>query len=123
MKPLNEQQRLFLIDSNQLYEAYEQARFQVLAHKYGMKWKVSKGKDYLFRALGADGYGHSLGVRSPETEEIYAAFNAGKNRADERFSAIKKKINEQARLNRAVRLGRMPKIVSDILNTLDQSAA
>lgn len=123
MRPLNEQQRLFLIDSSQLYEAYEQARQQVLAHKYGMKWKVAKGKDYLFRASGADGYGKSLGVRSPETEEIYTAFNAGKIRAEERFSAIKKKINEQARLNRAVRLGRMPKIVSNILDALDQSAA
>lgn len=123
MMPLNEQQRLFLIDSSQLYEAYEQARHQALAHKYGMKWKKAHGREYLIRPSDADGNGRSLGLRTPETEEIFAAFNAGKIRAEERFSAIKKKIKEQARLNRAVRLGRMPKIVSDILDTLDQSAA
>ena len=123
MTPLNEQQRLFLIDSSQLYEAYEQAYQQALAHKYGMKWKTARGKEYLFRASSADGYGRSLGVRSPETEKTYEAFCAGKIRADERYAAIKKKISDQARLNRAVRLGRMPKIVSDILNALAQSEA
>lgn len=123
MLPLNEQQRLNLIDSSQLYEAYEQARHQSLAHKYGMNWKTARGREYLFRASDATGHGRSLGVRSAETEAIYEAFNAGKIRADERYKAIKLRIQEQARLNKAVRLGRMPKIVSDILDKLDQSAA
>lgn len=68
MLPLNEQQRLNLIDSSQLYEAYEQARHQSLAHKYGMNWKTARGREYLFRASDATGHGRSLGVRSAETE-------------------------------------------------------
>ncbi|MBP7917878.1 MAG: hypothetical protein KAZ37_01355, partial [Rhodocyclaceae bacterium] len=71
MRPLNEQQRLNLIDSSQLYEAYEQARHQSLSHKYGMNWKTARGREYLFRASDATGHGRSLGVRSAETEAIY----------------------------------------------------
>lgn len=123
MIPLNEQQRLFLIDSTQLYEAWQLARLQVLSHKYGMKWKKTKDYEYLIRVSDAKGSGKSLGARSPETEATYEAFCAGKIRADERYTKIKQRIEDQARLNRAARLGRMPSIVSNILAQIDQSKA
>ena len=52
-----------------------------------------------------------------------AAFTAGKQRADERFTALAATLKQQTRLNKAVRLGRLPAIIGRILHTLDLSRA
>ena len=123
MTPLNEQQRLFLVETTQLHGPWLQAREQVARHKYGMKWLTVKGRDYLYRVTDAAGNAKSLGVRSPATEATYEAFVEGKARAKERFEALDERVRMQARLNKAVYLGRLPTAAADILAAIDASRA
>lgn len=119
MKPLTNQQRLHLINSEQLYENFRAARLQAASHAYGMRWKTVRGVDYLFRDRDARGNGKSLGRRTPETEAVLAAFLQGKQAATERLDGIRSALDEQARINKALRLSRVPRTVARILRELD----
>lgn len=119
MKPLTNQQRLHLVNSEQLYENYRAALRHAVAHTYGMRWKTVRGVEYLFRDSDARGNGKSLGPRSAETEAILAAFLQGREAANERLAGIRAALDEQARLNKALRLSRVPRVIARILRELD----
>lgn len=119
MRPLSNQQRLHLVNTEQLFENYREARRQSRSYVYGMRWKSVRGVDYLFRERDRRGNGKLLGRRSPETEVLLHTFLESKRTAKQRLDAIKEKIDEQARLNRALRLGRVPRLVARILRELD----
>ena len=120
MQPLSNQQRLHLVNTQQLYENYIAASRHARSHAYGMRWKAVRGVEYLFRERDRRGNGKLLGRRSPETEQILAAFQEGKARAKERLAAIRKQLDEQARLNKALRLARVPRVIARILRELDE---
>lgn len=119
MKALSNQQRLHLVNSEQLYENYRAALRHASAHTYGMRWKSVRGADYLFRDSDARGNGKSLGPRSVETEATLAAFLQGRAAANERLDGIRAALDEQARLNKALRLARVPRVIARILRELD----
>lgn len=119
MKPLSNQQRLHLVNSEQLYENYRAALEHTKSYTYGMRWKRGREVDYLFRGADRLGGGKLLGRRSPETERILQAFQEGKAAAALRLDAIERQLDEQARLNRALRLGRVPRVVSRIMREID----
>lgn len=119
MKPLSNQQRLHLVNSEQLYENYRAALRHAAAHRYGMRWKTVRGVEYLFRDHDAHGNGKSLGPRSAETEATLAAFLQGREAANERLASIRAALDEQARLNKALRLARVPRVIARILRELD----
>jgi hypothetical protein len=119
MKPLSDQQRLFLVESDQLYRAWREVQWRHFEYRYGMRWKKVSGRDYLIRLHDAEGRGKSLGPRSEKTEAIYLEFQKGRQLAQERFDGLKTRLALQSRLNRASRLGRMPQIVAEILQGLD----
>lgn len=123
MKSLSDQQRLFLIESDQLYRAWREILWRHQGYKYGMRWRNVNGKDYLLRLTSATGNSKSLGPRTPETELIYEQFQSGKSIAEEKYQSLKERIESQRKLNRAVRLGRLPSIIGEILLALDQSQA
>jgi hypothetical protein len=123
MIPLSDQQRLFLVESDQLYRAWRELTWRHNEHKYGMRWKNVNGTDYLLRMTSASGNSKSLGVRSPKTELIFMQFQAGKELTEEKYQGLNAALETQSRLNRAVRLGRMPRIIGDILKKLDQVQA
>lgn len=123
MKPLSDQQRLFLVESDQLYRAWQEIAWRHQECKYGMRWRNINGTDYLLRLTSAKGNSKSLGAKSPKTEAIYTQFQAGKEVTDEKYRGLSAAITSQTRLNRAVRLGRMPTIIGEILKRLDQAQA
>ena len=88
-----------------------------------MKWLKSGNGEYLVRLSDAKGNGKSLGPRSAETERTYEKFTAGKARAEARLKATTARLTDQAQLNKALRLGRIPVIAAKILRELDLSAA
>ena len=104
MKPLSDQQRLFLVESDQLYRAWREVQWRHIEYRYGMRWKKVAGRDYLIRLHDAEGRGKSLGPRSEKTEEIYLEFQQGRQLAQERFDGLKIRLALQSRLNRASRL-------------------
>lgn len=119
MQTLSNQQRLHLVNTRQLYEGYLAALRHLDAYRYGLRWKTVRGVEYLFRPSSRTGDGRSLGRRSPETETVLAAFEQGRVDALAREGALRAKVDEQARLNKALRLGRVPRVVSRILRQLD----
>lgn len=121
MKTLDHQQQLFMVESDQIYRAWIDALRHARSHRYGMRWVSAKGRQYLLRRHDARGNGKSLGPRNAETEAIFAAFTEGKTRADERLQNLSRRVKEQARLNRAARLGRLPNIVGSVLLQLAAS--
>ena len=63
MKLLSDQQRLYLIESEQLYRAWREVVWRQQEYKYGMRWKSVNGRDYLIRFSNARGDGRSLGAK------------------------------------------------------------
>jgi len=120
-KVLNDYQHLNLVDSDQLYRAWNEARETLSQYRYGMRWVTSKGKRYLVRLMDADGRGRSLGSESEETHAILKKFMEGKVRATSRYQGLSVKLESQARLNRAVRLGRIPNPSAKLLSVLGAS--
>lgn len=119
MKSLSNQQRLNLVNTEQLFESYREALRHAQSHAYGMRWKTLRGTDYLFRQRDRRGNGKLLGRRSPETEAVLRAFLEGKAAADDRLRKIRGQLDEQARLNKALRLARIPRVVARVLREID----
>jgi hypothetical protein len=112
--PLTENQRRVYIDACQIYEAFLLAGEAMQSFKGGMHWKKSKGREYLFRSMDRKGNGKSLGPRSKKTENVLASFRKGKQRASEKFKAIKGRLDEQARFCKAAMIARAPRVVTRI---------
>ena len=121
MKLLSNQQRLHQVNSQQLFENYRSALSHAVSYTYGMRWKTVRNTEYLFRDRDRRGNGKSLGPRSAETEALLAAFSAGRGAAQGRLRLITEKIDEQARLNKALRLNRVPRVVARVLRELDRA--
>lgn len=120
MKPLSNQQRLHLVNTEQLFENHRSAASHAASYRYGMRWKKVRSTEYLFRDKDRRGNGQSLGPRSAQTEALLAAFTASRAAAQERLQLITEKMQEQARLNKALRLNRVPRVVARVLRELDQ---
>lgn len=121
MKLLSNQQRLHLVNTEQLFDNYRIALSHAKSYTYGMRWKTVRDTEYLFRDKDRHGNGKSLGRRTPETQALLSAFSAGRSVAQERLRLITEKLVEQARLNKALRLNRVPRVVARILRELDQA--
>lgn len=113
MKDLSNLQRLHLVNATQTYEAYRLAAHHADTYRDGIKWKRVNGRDYLIRGE------RSLGPRSEKTEEIYHAFIAGRDEAKARLSTSVERMQEQAAINKALKIGRAPEIVAKMLRKLD----
>jgi hypothetical protein len=120
IRELDSEQRKIYINSCQVYQAYmDEVRASYQFHG-GMRWKKTGDKEYLFKTRGGNGFGKSMGVRSPETEAIFDQFHERKDNHKERFASLKDSLVRQARLCVAVNINRMPKIPAQILRQLDK---
>jgi len=119
LAPFNERQSKHFVDTVQLFEAFSNAQIQMQHYVGSMQWKNAKGKQYLFHAKGGRGSGNSLGPRTKDTEQIYSEFSDAKIAAKTTFKELQSRIKEQAATNRAVKLGRVPNVVTAILRQMD----
>lgn len=83
-----------------------------------MFWKEQAGRIYLIRKDEA-GRQHSLGPQGAETAAILAAFEHRKSEAKSRAKALGEVVATHARMNRALRIGRVPQIVVSVLNAIE----
>jgi hypothetical protein len=117
---LTEAQLRQLSDAAATWSNYERARQEAAAVKGSMRWRTSGASEYLVRVSPA-GAETSLGVRSGQTQQIYDAFHARRDAARARFTAMKATLDQQQRLNRALRVGRTPAIVVRALRAIDEA--
>jgi|CXWL01.1.fsa_nt_gi hypothetical protein len=108
------------IDARQTFIAFQQAKERALAFRGGMIWKTVKSKDYLVRTTTRANQ-TGLGARSSVTEAIYQKFTQGKRQSEQTIAAMKAAIERHQRLNRALRVGRTPNIIVEILSALDSA--
>lgn len=83
-----------------------------------MAWKTVRGRDYLYRK-SADAW-HSLGARSPETEQTYDRFQTGRASIKARVASLDDAIRQMAPVNRAMRLGRVPWVAARLVRKLER---
>ncbi|MGN8079324.1 GSU2403 family nucleotidyltransferase fold protein [Variovorax sp. 22077] len=114
----NDSQKRQYIDAESVFDELRRVRKEAAQTRGGMIWREIKGRTYLIRT-SPKGTHKSLGPKSDETQRIYASFTERKTQIAQRLAAIEATFDEQRRLNRALRVGREPTIVIDVLNALD----
>ncbi len=103
------------IDAVAVFTAYEEALAEATQVRGGMYWKNT---GYLIRT-SISGNEKSLGPCSPETEKIFERFTGRKKEAAERLAGLKSSLEEQERLNRAMRVGRVDPLITSLLTKLE----
>jgi len=108
------------IDAEQIYAAYEEAR-RLLASRFdgSMVWKTVGGRVYLYRKIGQKW--KSLGPRTGDAEAAYKAFTEGRQATRERAAATARRLDEMAPVNRALRLGRLPRLSARVIRRLHET--
>ena len=114
---LNERQFLQIINAEHLMQATAGFRMRAEAYRGGMRWRVRSDADHLVRTA-PDGTQRQLGTRSPETETIYTNFSKEKKSARESLATVGSMMAETERMNRALRVGRCPRVIVVILNAI-----
>jgi hypothetical protein len=111
------------IDVAQVFRSWRDAAVQTWNGHGGefvapMSWRKERGHEYLVaRKLN---YRKHYGPRSRETEKLYREYTHKRNRIIERMKSTYARLKKMAPVNRALGLGRMPKLTADILRELDQ---
>jgi hypothetical protein len=117
-RDLTAEQTRQLVDTEQVYETWRVTDAGLKSRYAGsMHWQTSRGREYLYRKIGR--VRHSLGPRSPETEQAYAAHTEGRGRLQDILRGTSERLNTLAPVNRALGLGRVPTIVSRVVRRLD----
>jgi hypothetical protein len=107
-----------LIDSVTVFTEYSRVREQAGRYAGSMYWKTENGYEYLVKTKPRSRKQERLGVRSEASELIFNEFTARKQAEEARLQSLKTALTEAERLNKALKVGRTPQLVVDILNTL-----
>lgn len=117
---LSESQKRQYIDAETVFTEWHRVRAQAASVRGSMFWREQNGHRYLIRASAA-GHQKSLGPDSPENQQIHDRFQARKASIEQRLSSLGEALKEQQRLNKALRVGRVPSIVVKTLNALEDA--
>jgi hypothetical protein len=117
---LTESQKRQYIDAESVFRALEQAQAEALTVRGSMFWREQSGRRYLIR-MTASGAQKSLGPDTPENRQIHDRFSERKATTESRVQSLKAALKEQQRLNRALRVGRVPNVVVGTLQALAQA--
>ena len=114
----SESQKRQYIDAETVFLAFSKAKKAAAEVRGSMLWRELRGKQTLIRT-SATGAQKSLGLHSDETQAIFDSFMARKAATQVRLKALKAQLTTQQRLNRALRVGRVPNVVVGVINALD----
>lgn len=108
------------IDAAALFQEWRLASAQAARFAGGMYFKREGEHEYLVKT-SPDNRQQRLGRRTPETEASYQAFVDGKQRAEDRARALTAALREAERMNKALKVGRVPNLVVSVLQELDMN--
>lgn len=108
-----------LIDAVTVFTEYSRVKKQARSYAGSMYWKSENGYDYLVKTQLRSRKQQRLGLRSEATTQIFTDYSARKTAVESRLAALKAALGEAERLNKALKVGRTPKVVVDILTVLD----
>lgn len=115
---LDENQLRELVNAKGIWRAFALARREAKEVRGSMTWKTVGEGTYLIRH-SASGAQKSLGPRDDRTQAMYDTFQQRKGPAEQRLKALKDRLEEQRKLNRVYRVGRVPNVVVRALAALD----
>jgi hypothetical protein len=119
-REFQENQQRTLDQAARAHQAYLEALEASRSFKGGMHWKKIAGREYLYKYQDRYGHGHSLGARSPHTEEIWADFTRQRREAAARLETQRQRLAEAARFCRAALINRVPDPVTRIVRYLTE---
>jgi hypothetical protein len=108
------------IDSEATHRALQDAKQAAIEVRGSMFWREIGSKRYLIR-VASSGTQTSLGPETAELLAVYERFMARKTAVAERLKRLKAAMVQHQRLNRALRVGRAPKVLIDTLNRLAEA--
>ncbi|MDR7305289.1 GSU2403 family nucleotidyltransferase fold protein [Rhodoferax saidenbachensis] len=114
----SESQKRQYIDAETVFLALVKAKKAAAEVRGSMLWRELRGKRTLIRTSASGGQ-KSLGLHGDETQAMYDSFVARKSAAEARLKALKTQLATQQRLNRAMRVGRVPNVVVGVINALE----
>jgi len=118
-REIQETQQRTLAAAVQAHRAYLDALNDSRAFRGGMHWKTIKGRQYLYQYRDRYGHGHSLGPRSPQTEELFRKFLRQRREMTAHLAARRQELRQAARFCRAALLHRVPHPTARILQRLE----
>jgi hypothetical protein len=113
---MDNEQRRQLIDAQQAYATWRPANL-ALKGIGSMHWQRTKGVRYLIEKHGT--IRKSLGRETPALAKKKQDFDSRKKALKARAAASGKRLKRMADVNKALRLGRLRRIVADIVRELD----
>lgn len=117
---LTADQRRQRIDAVQAFNVWREADRE-FRHSYRgtLHWRVVGVNEYLSRKYAQ--VWTQVGKRSPVTERIKADYVAQRTELRTRLTKLAKNLSGMDRINRAMDLGRVPRIASRVLSKLDEA--
>lgn len=106
------------IDASTVWTEWRRVKTQYQDYAGGMSWKTEHGYEYLIK-IKSKGKRERVGPRTDETEKVFVEFHKRKTALAQRLRVLEAEVRKHERLNKAVRAGRVPSIVIDILNAMD----
>jgi hypothetical protein len=85
-----------------------------------MYWKRQGEYEYLVKT-SPDNRQRRVGPRSAETEKIYLEFNTRKAEIESRLKSLRAALTDAERLNKALKVGRVPAAVISVLQAIDEA--
>ena len=108
-----------MIDCEQVYATFRVADLSLRQRFSGsLAWKSVGGRRYLYRKI--NGKWKSLGPDSLQTQASFVQFHNGRTEMKGRRASLDAQLQAMAPVNRALRLGRVPKMAARILRRLDK---
>jgi len=118
--PLPDNAARQFIDSSTVFLEYRRAQAVARQYRGGMYWKKQDNYSYLVKTM-PDNRQKRVGPRNPETEAIYKDFMARKADTEARLSSLRVAVREAERLNKALKVGRVPTVVVSVLQAIEEA--
>ena len=118
--PLPDNAARQFIDSSTVFGEYRRARTAARQYQGGMYWKKQGSYCYLVKTM-PDNRQKRIGTRSAETEAIYEEFVIRKTETEARLASLRDALRDAERLNKALKVGRVPSVVIAVLQALDDA--
>ncbi len=118
--PLPDNAARQLIDSTTLFDEFTRVQAQARQVAGGMYWKRQGDYEYLVKTQPT-GQQRRIGPRSPETEKAYDEFTRRKREVESRLKSLRGALKDAERLNKALRVGRVPSPVLAVLQAVEDA--
>ena len=117
---LSEDQRRQYIDAERVFQALDAAEVDARKYVGSMIWREQSGHKYLIRTF-PDASQKSIGGETPALQASFVKFMAEKARQEDRVKSLREQVEKMRRLNRALRVGRTPDIIIDVINAMKKA--